>query len=132
MTNETLQKLKIPAIGLIVVGILNILCGLYFLISAVIVSYAGIEYKNFTEHDKFVFNIGFYGVIVLGVLSLLIAPVIISGAMKMMRGEKTGVTKLAAILAMIPVTSFPAFIIGIPFGVWAFNTLKKINTPAKY
>jgi hypothetical protein len=48
MTNEITQKLKIPAIGLIVTGILNILCGLYFLFSAIMVSYVGINYKWWT------------------------------------------------------------------------------------
>lgn len=126
MTNETLQKLKIPAIGLIAVGILNILIGLYFLLSAIYISYAGVVYKNFTEEQKAMFNIGLYGVMIFGILSLIFAPVIILGALKMMRGEKNGSTKMSAILAMIPVTSF-AFILGIPFGIWALTGLRKIN-----
>ncbi len=126
MTNETAQKIKIPAIGLIVVGILNILCGLYFLFSAVMVSYVGISYKNFTEDDKFIFNIGLYGIMILGILSLVFAPVIIYGAMKMMRGEKSGAAKIAAVAAMIPFTSF-SFLIGIPFGIWALMILSKIK-----
>ena len=97
MTNETAAKLKIPAIGLIAVGILNILIGLYFLLSAIYVSYAGVVYKNFTEEQKTMFNIGLYGIMILGILSLLVAPVIIYGAMKMMRGEKPGWRKIAAI-----------------------------------
>ena len=126
MTNETAQKLKIPAIGLIVVGILNILCGLYFLFSAIMVSYVGINYKNFTEDDKFIFNIGLYGIMILGILSLVFAPVIIYGAMKMMRGEKSGAAKIAAVAAMIPVTSF-SFLIGVPFGIWALMIMSKIK-----
>ena len=126
MENETAQKIKIPAIGLIVVGILNILCGLYFLFSAIMVSYVGINYKNFTEDDKFVFNIGLYGIMILGILSLLVAPVIIYGALKMMRGEKSGTAKIAAVAAMIPVTSF-SFLIGVPFGIWALMLMSKIR-----
>ena len=124
MENETAQKLKVPAIGLIVVGILNILFGLYFLFSAIMVSYVGISYKNFTEQDKLVFDIGLYGIIILGILSLLVAPVIIYGAMKMMRGEKSNTTKLAAVAAMIPVTSF-SFLLGVPFGIWALLVMSK-------
>lgn len=126
MTNETAAKLKIPAIGLIAVGILNILIGLYFLLSAIYVSYAGVVYKNFTEEQKTMFNIGLYGIMILGILSLLVAPVIIYGAMKMLRGEKPGWGKIAAISAMIPVMSF-AFILGIPFGFWALRILNSVN-----
>lgn len=122
MTNENLQKLKIPAIGLIAVGILNILFGLYFLFSALFVFYSGLNYQNFaTEQEKLYFNIGLYGIMTLGVLSLLVAPVIILGALKMMRGEKA---KMAAILAMIPLTSF-SFIIAIPFGIWALLAMNR-------
>lgn len=126
MTNETAVKLKIPAIGLIVVGILNILIGLYFLLSAIYLSYAGVVYKNFTEEQKLMFNVGLYGVMIFGILSLLVAPVIILGALKMMRGEKNGLSKTSAILAMIPVTSF-AFILGIPFGFWALRILNDVD-----
>ncbi len=127
MTNETTQKLKIPAIGLTVVGILNILSGLYFLFSAIMVSYTGITYKNFTEDDKFLFNIGLYGIIALGILSLIFAPVIIYGAMKMMRAEKLCWAKIAAISAMNPVTSL-WFLIGVPFGIWALMIMSKIKS----
>lgn len=127
MRDEFTQKLKIPAIGLIVVGILNILFGLYFLLSAIIVAYSGVVYQNFnSEQEKTIFQIGFYGVIVLGVLSLIVAPVIISGALKMMRGEISGKTKLSAILAMIPLVS-STFLLGIPFGVYALMIMKRIN-----
>ena len=127
MTNEPAQKLKIPAIGLIAVGILNILFGLYFLFSAFIVAYSKIDYRDFTtEQERFIFNIGLYGIITLGIISLLVAPVIIYGALKMMRGEKSRVGKMAAILAMIPVTSF-WFLLGIPFGVWALMIWSKIK-----
>jgi hypothetical protein len=128
MTNENVQKLKIPAIGLIIVGILNILCGLYFLLSAITVAYMGVSYKNFTtDHEKFVFQIGFYGIIVLGVLSLVVAPIIILGALKMMRGASDGAAKLSPILAMIPITSF-AFLLGIPFGVYALMLMRRIKS----
>lgn len=131
MTNEVKQKLKIPAIGLIAVGILNILFGLYFLLSGIIVAYSGIDYRNFnTEQEKFIFNIGLYGILALGISSLLVAPLIIHGALKMMRGEKLNLAKISAILAMIPVTSF-SFILGIIFGVWTLLVLGKIKGNAE-
>lgn len=128
MTNENSRKLKIPAIALIVAGILNILIGLYFLLSGIIVAYSGVVYKNFnTEQEKFAFQIGFYGVIILGILSLVVAPIIIAGALKMMRGASGGAAKLSPILAMIPIISFPGFLLGIPFGIWALIAMKKLR-----
>lgn len=128
MTDNNLQKLKIPAIGLIAVGILNILFGLYFLLSAIMVGYMGVSYKNFnTEEEKFIFQIGFYGIIVLGVLSLIVAPIIILGALKMMRGEVSPRTKLSAILAMIPIVSF-SFLLGLPFGIYALMLSGRIKS----
>ena len=125
MTNENLQRSKIPAIGLIVVGVLNILIGLYFLLSGIIVAYSGVVYRNFnTEQEKFAFQVGFYGVIILGILSLVVAPVIIYGALKIMRGVTTGAAKLSPILAMIPLTSV-TFFFGIIFGIWALFSMRK-------
>lgn len=127
MTNENLQKLKIPAIGLIVVGILNILFGLVCLLRAVTVAYLGVSFQQFaSEQEKFIFQIGFYGVLAVGLLSLIFAPIIIMGALKMMRGITTGAAKLSPVLAMIPITSF-AFILGIPFGIWALISMKKFK-----
>jgi len=125
MTNENLQKLKIPAIGLIVVGILNVLIGLFFLFRAIKIAYLGVVFQNFTtEQEKFAFQIGFYGVIILGILSLVVAPIIIYGALEIMRGVKTGAAKLSPILAMIPITSF-TFFFGIIFGIWVLILMRK-------
>lgn len=126
-----MRGLKFPAYGLTTVGILNILFGLYFLFNAVIVFYMGVDYRNFnSEEEKFYFNIGLYGVMALGIVSLLLAPVIIYGASRMMRGVVDGKARLAAILAMIPVTSFPAFLIGFPIGIWALIALAKAKKNA--
>lgn len=122
MTSETLQKLKFPAIGLIAVGILNILFGLYFLFSLIVVWYSGVTYQNFSSaEEKQIFNIGFYGVIALGVASLLLAPLIIHGALRMMRGEKLSLARISAILAMPSIS----FIIGIPVGIWALLAIRR-------
>lgn len=125
MKNDDSAKVKIPAIGLMATGILNVLFGIYFLLSAVVVGYSGLNYQGFSsEQEKFIFNIGFYGIIGLGVCGLLFAPVIILGALKMKNGSNLRLAKTSAVLAMLPITSF-AFLIGIPFGIWALINLKK-------
>ncbi len=130
MTNEILQKVKIPAIGLIITGVLNILLGLYFLVSSAFQMYMGVFNRPFTsEAEKIGFYVGFFGSTGLGVLGIFIAPVIIYGAVKMMRGKKYGLAKIAAILAIVPLTSC-CFIAGVPFGIWAFVVLRQPDVKA--
>ena len=132
MNDENFRKLKIPAIGLIITAILNILFGLYFLFSAYVVLNTNLVYQNFrNDQEKLFFNIGLYGIIGLGILSLLVAPVIIFGALKLRRGENAGFAKASPILAMIPITSF-MFPLGILFGIWALAAMRKTKVePAR-
>jgi hypothetical protein len=57
-------------------------------------------------------------------LSLVAAPMIIYGAVKMLRGSSHGWAKAASILAIVPVTSC-CFLIGAPIGIWALVVLSK-------
>ena len=124
MMNDTLNKLKAPAIGLIIAGVLNAISGLYFLASALIQYSRGALDRTFSEEaEQFGFYIGFWGTAVLGILGFLVAPVIIYGAIQMMRGRSFGLSRTAAILAVIPLTSC-CFVIGIPFGIWALVVVK--------
>lgn len=75
------------------------------------------------------FFAGFFGSTAFGVLSLLIAPVIIFGAIQMMKGRKYDLSKTAAILAVIPFTSC-CFLLGAPFGIWALMVLSKPDVKA--
>jgi hypothetical protein len=57
-------------------------------------------------------------------LSLVAAPIIIYGAVKMLRGASYGWAKAASILAIVPFTSC-CFLIGAPIGIWALVVLSK-------
>jgi hypothetical protein len=57
-------------------------------------------------------------------LSLVAAPIIIYGAVKMLKGASHGWAKAASILAIVPVTSC-CFLIGAPIGIWALVVLSK-------
>ena len=130
MMNDTLNKLKAPAIGLIIAGVLNAISGLYFLASALIQYSRGALDRTFSEEaEQFGFYIGFWGTAVLGILGFLVAPVIIYGAIQMMRGRSFGLSRTAAILAVIPLTSC-CFVIGIPFGIWALVVLAQPDVKA--
>lgn len=125
MMNDTLNKLKAPAIGLIIAGVMNAFTGIYLLASTLIQYSRGVLGQKFTsESEQFGFYIGFWGTAVFGVLGFLVAPVIIFGAIKMMRGQSFGLSRTAAILAVVPLTSC-CFLIGIPFGIWALIVLSQ-------
>lgn len=132
MMNDTLNKLKAPAIGLIVAGVLNAVSGLYLLASTLIQFSAGVLDRNFSQDSERIgFYIGFWGTAALGILGFLVAPIIIYGAIQMMRGRSFGLSRTAAILAVIPLTSC-CFVIGIPFGIWALVVLSQPDVKALF
>ena len=125
MTNEIEEKLKLPSIGLLVAGILNLLLGIYFIFSVVLQVAMGYTDRAFaSDAERYGFLVGFYAMGVFGLLGLIIAPIIIFGALKMRKGEKYGLSKWASILAIVPATGC-CVPLSLPFGIWAFFTLRK-------
>jgi hypothetical protein len=57
-------------------------------------------------------------------LTLVAAPVIVYGAVKMLSGSGYGWAKAASILAIVPFTSF-CFMIAAPIGIWALVVLSR-------
>lgn len=129
--NNVLEKLKAPAIGLIVIGALNGVTGLLTLLGGAVrlTGILGPESLPADEAEKTGFLIGTafgYGV---ALLSLAAAPVIIYGALKMLRGNSYALARTSAILAIVPLVSC-CFIIGIPLGVWALMVLNQPDVRA--
>jgi hypothetical protein len=114
-----------PAVCLIITGGLNAAIGLYGLIG-------GIIQINNPANRPIVGNeaqrIGYYtgqsAVLTVFLLSLVTAPVIIYGAVKMIKGTSYNWAKASSILAIFPLTSC-CFLIGAPFGIWALVVLSK-------
>ena len=131
MIIDNRQKLRAPAIGLIVAGSLNGITGLFAILSGLfrLTGIAGKETLPADQAEKMGFMIGTVGSYIVSLLSLLLAPVIIYGAVQMMQGKKPGLAKIAAILAIIPVTSC-CFLIGIPMGIWSLVVLAKPEVKA--
>src|SRR5262249_54538243 len=70
------------------------------------------------------FTVGFYiGKYGPGVLSLLAGPLVILGAVSMMRLRAYGFAMFAAIFAMLPCHC--SCLLGLPFGIWALIVLSK-------
>jgi hypothetical protein len=127
---DILQRIKSPAIGLLVVGVLNGAIGLMSLASGIL-RLAGVMKETIpvNEAERMGYYIGTFGSYLMAFLSLIAAPIIIYGAMQMMKGQKYGLAKIAAILAIIPLTSC-CFLAGIPIGIWAFVVLRSPEVKA--
>ena len=131
MMNDVLNKLKAPAICLIVVGALNGLISILTILGGV-ARFAGIGGRGSlptSDAERFGFYVGTFASYASGLLALIVAPVIIYGAIQMMKGKKYGFAKASAILAIIPFTSC-CFLIGIPIGIWALIVLSKPDVKA--
>ncbi|MEP7339745.1 MAG: hypothetical protein ABI977_18550 [Acidobacteriota bacterium] len=124
--NQTENLVKPPAIGLIVIGAINALSGLFWLVSKVLRA-AGIMApppSGPAGDEGAPYRLGGMVAEVVFFLSLIAAPFIIKGAVDMLKGRKFSSAKMAAILAMIPMTSC-CFLLGAPFGIWALIVLSK-------
>lgn len=132
MTNDVLSQTKVPAIGLLVIGSLNGLSGLLMLISGLLRLIGKVDDQIPTDEAGrlgYYMGTGFgYGI---GFFSLILAPLIIYGALSMLKGQKPGLAKTAAILAMLPLSSC-CFVLGIPFGIWALIVLRKPEVKAVF
>lgn len=127
------QKLRAPAIGLIVAGSLNGATGLIALLSGLmrLTGIVGKETLPSDQAEKMGYMAGTIVPYMISFISLVLAPVIIYGAVRMMQGKQPGLAKIAAILAIIPVTSC-CFVIGIPVGIWSLIVLAKPEVQAVF
>ena len=130
--NDILGKLKGPGIGLIVTGAINAIIGLLILLSG-LMRLAGVtsvkEPRLSSDAEKVGYFIGTGSSYAIALLSLILAPVIIFGAIKLMKGQSKGLAKTAAILAILPFTSC-CFIVGAIFGIWALVVLANPDVKA--
>jgi hypothetical protein len=124
MNGDVLQKLKGPAIALIVAGSLNGVLSLLTLLSGLLrlSGMAGEEKIPTDEAERFGYYVGTFGSYAIASFSLIVAPLVIYGAVQMLNGQKYGLAKTAAILAVIPLTSC-CFLVGMPIGIWALVVL---------
>lgn len=122
---NVLEKVKAPAISLIVVGSLNGIVALLSLLGGLLrlTGIMGAERLPTSEAERAGYLIGTVGGYAIAFVGLIIAPIIIYGGIKMLRGQSYGLAKTAAILAIIPFLSC-CFIVGIPIGIWVLVVLR--------
>ncbi len=125
MTNNAIDKLKIPGIGLIISGALNGFSGVALLISGLARFSSGKGKENIpTETGELVgYLIGTFGIYGVGFLSMAVSPIIIFGGTRLLKGQSRGLVIAAAILSILPLTSC-CFMVSIIFGVWALVVLR--------
>jgi hypothetical protein len=108
-----LERVSGPANGLIAVGIIGIIMTVIgFLANVIQVANPGPGQAPEDAAVAFVST----------PIALVTSILVLIGAQKMRRLESYGMAKAAAIIAMIPCIS-PCCILGLPFGIQAFNAL---------
>ena len=125
MSAEGLRKLKVPAIALMVSGIISGGLGVLVSLSGVLRLFIDVgepaPVEGVERLGYITASVVLYG---MGVLSVLVSPIVIYGAIQMLNGRKYVSAKFAALLSMIPLTSC-FFIVAMPIGAWALVTLRK-------
>lgn len=124
MENDIKKALKAPAIALIVAGAINGSLGFLTLVGGLFRLVTGFESLPTNEAERIGFVFGTlisYGI---AIVTLLAAPVILYGGVKMLNGQSYGLVKTSAVLSILPLTSC-CFLIGIPIGIWVLVVLRK-------
>lgn len=131
---RALEQVTGPAIGLIVVGALQVLGSIWGIGAAIFSMATGVnqfeQYKNmpvFQQNPQILHSLESMGGgfnIVMGIISIALAAFIIFAALKMKRLESYGMAIAASIIALLP-CNCPCCCIGIPIGIWALVVLSK-------
>ena len=129
--NDVKSRLQWPAIGLIIVGVLNALSGLVLILGRIASIVKGRE-PVITDEDRrlgYMFAIIFFPIVSL--ISIVASPIIVFGGIQMLRARRYFVALSAAILALFPVTSV-CCIPGIPIAIWALIVLRHPEVRASF
>jgi hypothetical protein len=132
MTIDAKDRLRHPAMGLILVGVVNLVSSL-LLILGTLANLAKGPTRQLPEDPARL--LGYQTWIVTStisaLISLIVSPLIIYGALQMLGARKYSMAKLAAILSLIPCTSL-CCLLGIPAGIWALITINKPDVRAMF
>ena len=117
------QQVNGPATGLIVTAILGGLAQ----VASIIANLAGVSGMH--QHqmaNQPAWLSMFSGAVGVGfsILAIVLAGVILMGALKMKKLESYGFAMAASIIAMVPCLS-PCCLLGLPIGIWAVVVLSK-------
>jgi predicted Ser/Thr protein kinase len=114
------HQLKIPAIGLLVAGIVNLLAAVSIVLITVLVEGSegfieGLE-EGFVEGSG-TFAEALFRSVIIALFSLVSGIILVLGAARMFDLQSYGIALIAAVVAILPcAVGFP---ISLPFGIWA-------------
>lgn len=121
--NDVRKRLQLPASGLIIVGVLSALSGFILILGRLASIVQGPE-RVITDEAR---RLGYLAASIffplVSLISIIAAPVIIYGGIQMLKARRYSLVMLAAILALIPLSSI-CCIPGIPVGIWALIVLR--------
>ncbi len=129
--NDIKARLKFPAIGLIAVGVVNFVTGIVLILGRLVSLVRGPERVISDEAERLGYMIAGIYFPMTGLLSLAAAPVVIFGGIQMLSARKYSLAVLAAILALVPLSSV-CCITGIPIGIWALIVLRHPEVRAAF
>ena len=118
-TSYALQRVSAPGVCLIVIAVLSLVMGVLNILANIL--QIGIAAVG---DMKEVMPVMFMGPVVIfsGAIGIIVAIVVLIGAIKMRRLETYWLAMTASILALIPCIA-PCCIFGLPFGIWALVVL---------
>ena len=117
------QKVKFPAIGLIVLGILGILSGVYSIFAGAVdvqqLVDAGMPIERAEQVQKFLGG----GGMMLTAFSIAVSAFVTWAGFQMLNLRSWTAAVVANVLVMIPCVSSCCCVFGIPIGAWGLITL---------
>jgi hypothetical protein len=117
-------RLKVPAIGLLVAGIVNLLATVLILLLPFLVRrFIGFdEGSGFVEGKGTFFEATFLSLVV-AICNFVSGVILVLGAARMFDLQNWGIALIAAVVALLPVAvGFP---LSMPFGIWALLVLSR-------
>lgn len=124
------QRLKGPAIGLMVTGGLGVLGSLVSFAMHVFGS-KQVPPGLPPEFTRMIEMLNGPVGIASDILSLVVSGLIILGALKMMRLQSYGLAFAVSIMGMLPCLS-PCCLLGLPFGIWALVVMSKPEVKSQF
>ena len=121
--NDVRSRLQLPAIGLIIVGVLNALSGLVLILGRLVSVVKGRDPVITDEDRRLGYTVATIFFPIVSLISIVASPIIIFGGVQMLGARRYSIALWAAILALIPLTSV-CCIPGIPIGIWALIVLR--------
>jgi hypothetical protein len=129
--NDVRRRLQLPASGLIILGALNAMSGVVLILGRLASLVNGPERQITNEARRLGYITASILFPLVSLISILAAPVIIYGGIQMLKARRYPIAMLAAILAVIPLSSI-CCIPGIPIGIWAVIVLRDPEVKAAF